>query len=276
MKKLSIIGLVALAIGAGACGGNSEHEAAVALDARVDSAIQAGDYAMALDLIDTLNVRYPLELDLRKASMTKRAGVMEKTAMKRIPELESEMAATDSALAVMQVEFVERQPSKSLPPFLVYKEISAGNFADQTGIQPRVNTGDDASDTPWTLAVNAGRDIQLARITVHTEKGAAYDIDTPVSDGWMASVTPERVEALAAYLADNPGDRAVRVDMTGSKGKATAKVSPATSHAIVASREFARLRSQKREQLIEREKLERSLQIARDQAANAPRPAPEK
>jgi hypothetical protein len=58
--------------------------------------------------------------------------------------------------------------------------------------------------------------------------------------------------------------------VSGGKGSVNIKLSAADCEAISASWQFATLKDNLRRALIERERLERQLQIARDQKANAP------
>ena len=251
-----------------------QHEAAVALDSRIDSAINAKSYAEAITLIDSLNHAYPLELELRKATGLKRAKAYEGLSITEIPRLDSTITACQAKILELTAEFVTRQPSASLPPYMIYKAAAKGDFAAGAGIQARVNTGEDAKDTPWTLAVNAGRNIGQTRIDVECANGARYTMLTPVTDGQMASVSPESAADLAEYLA-NGAYKATNVTFTGSKGTSRAKITPAESEGIAKAWTLADTNSKLFNALAERERLERQLQIARDQAANAPRPKPE-
>lgn len=275
VNKLSAISAVAIALFATSCG-DPEHEAAIRLDASVDSAMNASDYQLAITLIDSLNSAYPREIELRKASNVKRVKAVEQMTMTQIPLADEKIARYQATIDSLNGLFETRQPSKSLPPYLVPKTLAKKNFADAAGIEPRVNTGQDAVDTPWTLAVNAGRDIAVHSITITTSGGADFTIELPVSDGQMATATPERMQPLGKYLADNPADAAISAVILGAKGKTSVKLSPEVSRGIADAYALGCANDSLYKAKVVREKLERALQIARDQSANLPQPAAEK
>lgn len=268
------IGLAIIATILGACSSETpEHRAALALDAQVDSALTAGDYALALELIDTLNTRYPLEIELRKASDAKRAKALEGAAITEIPKLDALIERTRAEHDSLRALFTEVRKSSALAPYLVYTPVSKSEVSASAGIQPRVNMGRDALDVPWTIAANAGRDIGLQTVTVECADGNSYTLAVTSPDGQMASITPETAAPLGQYLATEGASKAVKVVFTGSTGKTQAKLTPALSDAIAASWRLATVRQQQRSALVNRERYERRLQLARDAAANAPTPA---
>lgn len=257
-----------------ACGkDDSEKKAAEALDSKIDSAINVKNYEEALTLIDSLNKAYPLQVEIRRGTIAKRAQVMENWAQVRIPELDCKISNSEEAIAMLEQNFKFVQPSSALPGYYVYKTCTyndASSFAAKSSIQPRVNSGADAEDTPWTLAVNAGKDINLNKFVIKLANGQQYAIDITVSDGTMASIAPERVNDLGKYLCDNPQNAAATATASGSKGSVNIKLSTGDCEAIAASWQLAAEKDSLRQALIDRERVERQLQIARDQKANAP------
>jgi hypothetical protein len=251
-----------------ACGKNdSEQKAAAALDAKIDSAINVQNYEEAIALIDSLNKAYPLQVEIRRGTIAKRAQAMEGWSQKRIPELDCNIANCEESIANLEKNFKLVKPSSNLAGYYVSKN-DTKDFASCACVQARVNTGDDAQDTPWTLAVNAGKNIALNKIVITLADGSNFAIDVPVSDGTMASIAPERVKELGEYLTEKP--QTATATVSGGKGSVNIKLSAADCEAISASWQFATLKDNLRRALIERERLERQLQIARDQKANAP------
>jgi hypothetical protein len=255
-----------------ACGkDDSEKKAAEALDAKIDSAINVQNYEEALTLIDSLNKAYPLQIEVRRGTIAKRAQVMESWSQKRIPELEKQIAESKETIANLEQNFKLVKPSSSLAGYYIYKTGTyndVSSFAAKTSIQARVNSESDAEDTPWTLAVNAGKDINLNKLVFNLADGSQYAIDITVSDGTMASIAPERVNDLGKYLRENP-QKAIAT-ASGSKGSVKINLSAADCESIGAAWQLAAQKDSLRNALIERERLERQLQIARDQKANAP------
>ncbi len=267
-KTIITASALAAALMLGACGkDDSEQKAAAALDAKIDSAINVQNYEEAIALIDSLNKAYPLQVEIRRGTIAKRAEAMEGWSQKRIPELDCKIANCEEALASLEQKFKLVKPANSLAGYYVSKT-DTKDFASCACVQARVNTGIDAQDTPWTLAVNAGRDIALNKVVISLADGSNFAIDVPVSDGTMASVAPERVNELGKYLSENP--QTATATVSGGKGSVNIKLSAADCEAISAAWLFAAQNDSLRSALIERERLERQLQIARDQKANAP------
>lgn len=246
-----------------------EHKAAVALDAAIDSAMQASDPQKALELIDTLNARYPKEIDLRKASNLKKAKALEAVAMTKIPELDAIIESAKATQDSLRVLFIEERPSSALAPYLLYKAVSGTKFAAAAGIQPRVNMGQDALDVPWTLAANAGRNIGLNQVTVQCSDSQQFVMNATSADGQIASIVPEVANPLGQHLAGKPAVTITNITFTGNKGKNTTRGTETLTAAIRASWQLATTRQQLRSALVNRERYERHLQLSRDAAANA-------
>jgi hypothetical protein len=248
---------------------DSEHKAAEALDAKIDSAINVHNYEEAITLIDSLNKAYPLQIEIRRGTIAKRAKAMEEWAQIRIPDLDKQIADSKEFIANSQNNFKFVQTSKNIAGYYIANNDNK-DFASKACIQARVNSGDDAQDTPWTLAVNAGKDIALNKLTITLNNNQQYAIDITVSDGSMASVAPERVNELGKYIYENPQSSTAKAVASGSKGQTSFSISANECNAIGAAWKLAAQKDSLRNALIERERLERQLQIARDQKANAP------
>lgn len=242
----------------------STEDSARNLEAEIRQNLKDAQYAKALAGIDSFSKTFPLQVDIRRSLLKSRAEAVQGLAMQRLPRLIDSIAQLEVQVDKLEAEMVTVQPSKNLNGYLVYCE--ARTLASP-GIQGRVNTGDDIDYIPWTLAVDAGRDIALDKVTVTTAAGAVYDIPLPVSEGTVASGSPEAAAPLARAIAT--GDPAVSAVMSGAKGTVKAKVSPATSRGIALAYELAQTRFALRQCRIEAEKTDRTLTLARDQEANA-------
>lgn len=270
MKNIyTYILLAALALNA--CGpseAEKRHNEALALDAQIDSALTAGDNALVLELIDTLNTRYRTELDLRRASNAKHAQAVSGLSLSKIPEVELQIAALQTRCDSLEALFTSVQPASSLPPYLIYKGISK-DFMAKPCVQARVNTGQDALDVPYTLAVNAGSNIGANSLTVTTSSGSTFTMPAGSADGVTASVTPENAQKLVDYLADTPGEKAVNARIQGTKGNVTVKLTDTDSKAIAAAGQLAATRAQLRAAMVTSDKLNALIQASRDQQARS-------
>lgn len=278
MKKLIYtVGTIAAIALTGCKGESPEHRAALAMQNAADSAYNAGDYRLAITLIDSLNKAYPLEVDIRRTTDLNRAKAYEALATTEIPRLESQMAALRDSISQMQTGFRSVQPTKALPPYFVVAEAAKTEFNAGPTVQARVNDGQDAVDTPWTLAVNAGHDIGIKGLRLTLSDGAEYTMQVISADGQTGTITPENAAAVGSALAANPTLTVKVAEAVGNKGKTQIRLTDAQAQAIGTAFAYADARTRLRQMLIDRERYERMLTIARDQAANAvPAPAAQK
>lgn len=254
-----------------ACGpseAEKKHNEALALDAQIDSALAAGDNALALELIDTLNTRYRTELELRRASNAKHAQAVSGLSLSKIPEVELQISALQARCDSLEALFTSVQPASSLPPYLIYKGVSK-DFMAKPCVQARVNTGQDALDVPYTLAVNAGSNIGVNQLTVTSTSGSTFTMPAGSADGVTASVTPENAQNLVDYLADNPAEKVVNARIQGTKGNVTVKLTDTDSKAITAAGVLATTRAQLRAAMVTSDKLNALIQTSRDQQARS-------
>lgn len=271
MKHIVTVLSAALLLGtAASCGnGDKEHKAATALSAKADSLLNAGDYEAALALYDSLNHAYPKEIDLRKASNTKRAQAIEGLALSQAPVLDRAIDSLNNRVAEIYGQFNREQSSQALNAYAVHKSLAGQKTTGTAALQPRINVeGNDVSDTPWSIAVFAPGNIGLSKLAVTTASGQNFTLDVFSNDGQVGSIVASVAEPLGKYLSQHPDDPATAFVLSGSKGKAEGKLGSAFSTATAESYNYAVAKNGLRSALINREKLERRLNIARRQAAN--------
>lgn len=254
-----------------ACGPSEaerRHAEALALDAQIDSALAAGDNALALDLIDTLNTKFRTELDLRRASNAKHAQAISGLSLSKIPEVEMQIAMLQTQCDSLQKLFTSVQPAASLPAYLIYSGVNK-DFMAKPCVQARVNEGQDALDMPYTIAVNAGRNIDVQSLVLTTKSGSTFTMPAGSADGLTASVTPENAERFISYLIENPSDKATKVTIQGSKGNVNITLSDADSRSLAAAGQLATARLQLRSAMVTADKLNAMIQASRDQQAHS-------
>lgn len=265
MKHFLYITALACAGALTACSADdSAHRAALAVDAQIDSLINAGNYTEALALVDTLNQKYPLEIELRKASDAKRAKALEGSAVTMIPKLDMQIAMARQQIDSLQQFFVAVKPNASLPAYMVPKNEMQRQLAAAPGVQVRVNMGQDAEDTPWTLAVNAGRNVGVDKVRAEMADGAAFDMRAVSADGSMATVSPEQAAAFAQACATQEVGRMV---LSGSKGTVTVKTPANFGQSVWRAYSISGEQRTLREALAQREKTDRALTMARNRIA---------
>lgn len=270
MKHLATLITAAAVLATASSCGNKEHEAAAALSAKADSLLKAGNFEAALGLYDSLNHAYPKEIDLRKASDAKRARAIEGLAQSQAPLLDRAIDSLNSVIAGLYPDFNREQSSSALNAYAVHKSLAGQKTVGTAALQPRINVeGNDVSDTPWSIAVFAPSDIGLGSVTVTTASGQSFTLDVFSGDGQVGTIVTSVAEPLGKYLCEHPDDPATAFTLNGKKGKAQGKLTPAFTTATAASYNYASAKNRLRSTLINREKIERRIVIAREQAAKA-------
>ncbi|MGM9852749.1 MAG: hypothetical protein ACI30N_02120 [Muribaculaceae bacterium] len=270
MKHLATLITAAAVLATASSCGNKEHEAAAALSAKADSLLKAGNFEAALGLYDSLNHAYPKEIDLRKASDAKRARAIEGLAQSQAPLLDRAIDSLNSVIAGLYPDFNREQSSSALNAYAVHKSMAGQKTVGTAALQPRINVeGNDVSDTPWSIAVFAPSDIGLGSVTVTTASGQSFTLDVFSGDGQVGTIVTSVAEPLGKYLCEHPDDPATAFTLNGKKGKAQGKLTPAFTTATAASYNYASAKNRLRSTLINREKIERRIVIAREQAAKA-------
>lgn len=274
MKHFIALFTAAAVLATVSCGSDKEHKAAAALSAKADSLMKAGNFEAAIELYDSLNHAYPKEIDLRKASDAKRARAIEGLAQSQAPLLDRAIDSLNSVIAGLYPDFNREQSSSALNAYAVHKSLAGQKTVGTAALQPRINVeGDDVSDTPWSIAVFAPSNIGLSSVNVTTASGQSFTLDAFSNDGQVGSIVTSVAEPLGKYLSEHPDDPATAFTLNGKKGKAQGKLTPAFSTATAASYNYALAKQQLRSTLINREKIERRIVIAREQAAKAAAPA---
>ena len=269
MKHFIALLTAAAVLATASCGSDKEHKAAAALSAKADSLMKAGNFEAAIELYDSLNHAYPKEIDLRKASDAKRARAIEGLAQSQAPLLDRAIDSLNSVIAGLYPDFNREQSSSALNAYAVHKSLAGQKTTGTAALQPRINVeGNDVSDTPWSIAVFAPGNIGLNKLAVTTASGQNFTLDVFSNDGQVGSIVASVAEPLGKYLSQHPDDPAKAFVLSGSKGKAEGKLSSAFSTATAESYNYAVAKNGLRSALINREKLERRLNIARRQAAN--------
>ena len=274
MKHFIALFTAAAVLATASCGSDKEHKAAAALSAKADSLMKAGNFEAAIELYDSLNHAYPKEIDLRKASDAKRARAIEGLAQSQAPLLDRAIDSLNSVIAGLYPDFNREQSSSALNAYAVHKSLAGQKTVGTAALQPRINIdGNDVSDTPWSIAVFAPSNIGLSSVNVTTASGQSFTLDAFSNDGQVGSIVTSVAEPLGKYLSEHPDDQATAFTLNGKKGKAQGKLTPAFSTATAASYNYALAKQQLRSTLINREKIERRIVIAREQAAKAAAPA---
>ena len=256
--------LFAVAITLAVCScGNSQREAATELSLSAENEVKAGNYEGAIALLDTLDNRYASEIEVRKSAMKFRAMAVEGLTIRRITAVDDTLAILKAKMDELETKFdYVENPGKGLGGNFVAKELVKGSY----DILPRIN-----DEGYFTISVKIPRQIGFEHITFIGNGTAATDNISSsrlvtVENSEMTVLQQEDVAQAMEWLVSRTN--ADSYELVGTKSTIKQKLSSNMLNALVTTWQFAQAKQAYRLALIEREKLERKLQLCRDQLAN--------
>ena len=239
------------------------------------NALQTGDYNLAIELIDTLNAKYPNEIDLRKSTLLSRAKAMEGLIRDSIPLVDAKIAEVRLEMESLK-QYFSAVAEKGLPGYIVDKGVRNTDMTQPGKVQPRL--GDALS--PWVIEVSVPKNIiNIDAIAINTPQGETkaqiVDAASRMVKGTNAniiSVTASEADILGTALnSENVAEKGLTLAIfsgNGSKPSYTITLTKQTATAIERTYRFAQLREEERKALLRRELLERMLITAQNQVAN--------
>lgn len=265
---LAAAGLLTLGAAVSSCGGG-ERSAAEELCQKAESEVSSGDFTSAVATLDTLDARYPSQVEVRRSAMKFRAMAVEGLTLKRIQVVDDSLALLKSELDGYQNSFVYvENPGKNLGGNYIAKDLKQSKTTGATSVTPRIN-----DDGYMTVSVRVdGRKTGIRSIAFGGKSGRAEsqsigaDRSVTVEGSEMAVMQQEEVAALFDALASMPD--ADRFYIIGASKTVDGRLTAKEREAMVMTWDYARTMQAYRQALIEREKLERRLKVARDQIAN--------
>lgn len=244
--------------------GNAERDAANELSLSAENEVKAGNYEAAIAILDTLDTRYASEVEVRKSAMKYRSMAVEGVTIRRITVVDDTLAYLKAKLDELEpkFEYVEN-PGKGLGGNFVAKELVKGSY----DISPRIN-----DEGYFTVSVKIPRQIGFEHLSF-IGNGVASSTNNigpnrlvTVENSEMTVLQQEDVAQTMEWLIDQRGVDSY--ELVGSKSTIKQKFTAAMFNAFVETWQFAQAKQAYRLALIEREKLERKLQLCRNQLAN--------
>ncbi len=137
-NKRTLLG-VAMAMLLFSCGGkNTDTERAEAIVNQADSAITAGDYDLAVTLLDTLKSRYPREIKVQRGAMNLRPKAIEGQTIRQIEITDSMLAASSHRRDSMMNYFSFVNNPELVEGYYVIKEYANSSLFNRTGVEARI------------------------------------------------------------------------------------------------------------------------------------------
>ena len=263
-----LIALSTAVIMASCGGGKSVNEAEVLADS-ADSAVTAGNYALATELLDTLKAKYPSEIKVQRAAMNIRARANEGM-------IKAELQTTDSLEAVynyrrdsLKEYFTFVNNPELVEGFYVIKEYKSSSLFSRSGVEARV-----APDGQFYMISSlAGNPVKHTSITASvngesaSSASVAYDGDGNYRSGGPEMITfiSSECDSIGKLLAKNPGKPA-RITFSGARS--TSMPLPKNdARSIALAYDYSEAILMAKRLASKKELLDRQLILARDQAA---------
>ena len=267
--------IAAIILSAASCTSEAERRARAAEELRAQAAalVESRDFEQAMVLLDSLDAAYRDQTAVRRAGLAVRASAIEGLSISRIEPADKRLALAQLAVDSLGALFTRIDGPRGLDAYSVASELARQEVTASTGVQPRVDDDGYLS----IAAVVKGRGIGLNSISVTTQSGTVQsEPQAPdrliVSEGSeLASFRQEEVTDVLEALRD-AADGPAKLHLNGTRGTTEVKLTPALRAALVRSLQYAMARQELRAAALERERLERTLQTARDHKANAPLP----
>lgn len=269
IKILSIAALAASVLAS--CSGDGDKERADALLVEINQSLEAGDYAKALALMDTIDRHYPAQIEARRQVTALRPRGIEKETLAMMTSADSAIAFAQADLQTLEL-LMKHIPGDDLEGYYVVADAYSPSFINTTGVEARVN---DADYTYYIVAQTIGRRQGIAAVELMGTDGASARSESIPADSERrfeiegsesAVFIPEEVEALGQW-ASEAGDLASARIITG-KGAVDIGLKGAQRSAFGTAWRYADARRRLYDATARRTMLERRLQIARDQIAN--------
>lgn len=249
--------------------GDGNRQAAEELYARSREAIAAGNYSAALDLIDTLDVRYADQTAIRRRALRLRASAVEGLALDSIAAGDVALAEATLARTALDGDFTHIDSSVGLEGYFLPKGVS-DKVMTTSGIQGRVSDKGYfyivANVQGRTIGLNSFEIFDGADRIASAQLSPARIISVEGSES--ASFNPEELELIGSWLERHPS--ASKLVLVGSKGTVNVPLKRAQVDELTQCYRYAQALQAQRRASIHREKYERMLATARDQLANLP------
>lgn len=265
MKKILLLAMI---IGIAACG-KSDDELAMEKYESADSAYKAGDHALALAYIDTLNAKYPKQVNARK-----KAKIIELNI--KIAEQRSNLQTADSMLRISQEIFNNSQSDFNFEKNEKYQ--SEGNFtvkgqetlriANRTMLKPYITEKGDLQIHSQCVGRTGHTRISVSsgdrqEDSEEIAKGNAFNhIYTAGETSHQTLVIRQNADKIADLVAENASAN-IKVTLLDANGKAMTSymMSQQDKNAIVKAADLSKKLKTLMEYKHQRDVAERKIEV---------------
>ncbi len=250
------------------CSDNSDKAKAEALLTEASEAISSGDFAKAITLTDSIKTAYPKEIDARREALHLKAKATEGLSLRQLESADSTLAmlgAKGDSLTRL-VKFVQNP----IEGYYVGASVDPGAFHGTTGIQGRVSPG---GDFYIISSIPVSKGVKSTSVSVsyggETASTATVGYDGERNDRSLGAeiITFMGAECddLGKFIYENR-DKPLTLTFNGARSF-SATLSADQISEIATLYEYASTIRDAKLAAIEKERLSRTLDIARSQAA---------
>lgn len=273
-KRLLPIGSCLLALMC-ACGGKQENPQARELLDNANAAFEQQDFAQATTLLDSLQKTFPSELGIQRESMALRPKVIEQTALLQLQQLDSLDAADTSTLTALKPALKWVKTPGMIEGYWIDAKAYNPNFMNTTGIEARVN---EIGQFYIVSSVNPAGTLQHTSVTLKTGSESVTTQTVPydgesnyrLGGGEVITFSPEQSDTIGftAMQAVNANPSATgTLIFNGAKNTKSIRLNAAQTAAIANAYRYSSAVIRARDNQVQRQKLNRTIEIARQQAA---------
>ncbi|MBD5267141.1 MAG: hypothetical protein HDS41_02975 [Bacteroides sp.] len=252
-----------------ACGGGSEANEADSLVTRADSAVAAGNYTLATELLDTLKSRYPTEIKALREGMNIRARANEGLIKDELQTTDSLEAVCSYRIDSLSQYFTLVNNPELVEGYYVIKEYATSSLFDRSGLEARI--------TPegqfYMISSLAGSPVKHTSVTVTvggesaSSSSVAYDGDRNYRSGNTEMITfiSSECDSIGKLLSKYQG-KPVRITFTGARSTSM-QLPQNDAKSIALAYNYSEAITTSRKLAAKKELLDKQLILARDQAA---------
>ena len=266
IKPVVVAGLL---LALSSCGKSSETVSAEALLAEAAGRLEAGDAAGANLLIDSLQAAYPAQTDVQREALVLRPKVMEALIVRKLESTDSLVAVYTADNQRLSPKMKKVTDKELVESYYVPASVYNAEFMNTTGVQPRV----DEVGQFFLISSVSGRKLRHESLSFKSAAGevstgsvpTGSDMNFSVDNTEMITFSPEQCDTIGQFVTASAGSP-VTLTFHG-KSNFSQKLTPAQVQAIADAYAFSQSIIRARDLTVQREKLERQLQVARDQLA---------
>lgn len=273
-KRLLPIGSCLLALMC-SCGGKQENPQARELIDNANAAFEQQDYDLATTLLDSLQKTFPSELGIQRESMALRPKVIEQTALLQLQQLDSLDAADTSTLTALKPALKWVKTPGMIEGYWIDAKAYNPNFMNTTGIEARVN---EIGQFYIVSSVNPAGTLKHTSVTLKTGSESVTTQTVPydgesnyrLGGGEVITFSPEQSDTIGftAMQAVNANPSATgTLIFNGAKNTKSTRLNAAQTAAIANAYRYSSAVIRARDNQVQRQKLNRTIEIARQQAA---------